>query len=135
MLKEILKEKGISQSELAKAIDLSPQAVNLIVNGKKKADEKDLVKIADYLNVSVSDLSEVPAEDKEGGEDQAGADSQETAKEAGFPIRIKSISKNRLIILHLRLAPGEIIEISKELYNHKLVKRCIELRLIEVVGS
>ena len=53
-LKEILKEKGISQRRLAKLAGYSQQYISAIVNNKTLVSIKALHRIAEVLNVPVS---------------------------------------------------------------------------------
>lgn len=55
-LKELLRERGISQSQLAEAVGVSNGAVSLWVAGKIQPKTSSLVKIAQYLNVPVTSL-------------------------------------------------------------------------------
>lgn len=47
---------GISQAELARRCDLSPQRLNNYILNKRPPDLRSLVKIADALNVTPDDL-------------------------------------------------------------------------------
>ena len=55
-LKKVLKEKGMQQNALAKAIDCSSQAVNNFCLGKNLPNAETLVSISQTLNVSIDDL-------------------------------------------------------------------------------
>lgn len=55
-LKEIIKEKGIKQKELAKTLGLTPTGFNLIVNNKTTPSIETLERIASILDVSFSAL-------------------------------------------------------------------------------
>lgn len=55
-IKEVLKDKGISQTWLAKQMGKSYPTINEYARNKRQPSLEDLYKIADILNVSVSDL-------------------------------------------------------------------------------
>ena len=54
-IKDILKIKGITQKELAKAIGKSEITISKYVNGEKPS-EQTIIKIAEFLNVQKEDL-------------------------------------------------------------------------------
>lgn len=55
-IKEVLKDKGISQTWLAEKMEKSYPTINEYARNKRQPSLEDLYKIADILNVSVSDL-------------------------------------------------------------------------------
>ena len=55
-IKEVLKDKGISQTWLAKQMGKSYPTINEYARNKRQPSLEDLYKIADILNVSVSYL-------------------------------------------------------------------------------
>ena len=55
-LKEIRKEKNISQEELAQTFKITQQAISAYENGSRDPDSEMLVKLADYFNVSTDYL-------------------------------------------------------------------------------
>lgn len=55
-IKEVLKDKGISQTWLAKKVGKSYPAINDYARNKRKPSVEDLYKIADTLNVSITKL-------------------------------------------------------------------------------
>ena len=55
-IKEILKEKGISQTWLAEKTDKSYTTINEYARNKRQPSLEDLYKIADILDVNISDL-------------------------------------------------------------------------------
>ena len=55
-IKEVLKDKGISQTWLAKKMEKSYPTINEYARNKRQPSLEDLYKIAGILNVSVSDL-------------------------------------------------------------------------------
>ena len=55
-IKEVLKEKNVSQIELAEKLDISKVGINKIVNGNPTAET--LQKIAEVLDVDIRDLFE-----------------------------------------------------------------------------
>lgn len=61
-LKELRKEKQITQSEIAKFIGISQNSYSYWENGKVKIDNESIIKLANYFNVSVDYLlgREVP---------------------------------------------------------------------------
>lgn len=59
-LKQILKDRGISQAELARRVGVSSQAVSKWVNRKGLPDVVMLVKISNALAVSVAELIDFP---------------------------------------------------------------------------
>ncbi len=59
-IKEILKEKGIQVSELATLIELSPQNLSKLINEKTKPSIDTFERIADALNVHITELFDRP---------------------------------------------------------------------------
>lgn len=57
-LKEILREKNVTQRELAKRLDITPQSVNDWCKGKSMPRMRKIDKICHCLNVTRSDLLE-----------------------------------------------------------------------------
>ncbi len=55
-IKEVLKEKGITQTWLAKQTDKSYNTVNEYVRNKRQPSLEDLYQIAEILKVSAKDL-------------------------------------------------------------------------------
>ena len=55
-LKEIIKEKGVKQKELAESLGLTPTGFNLIVNNKTTPSIETLERIASLLEVQFSAL-------------------------------------------------------------------------------
>jgi putative transcriptional regulator len=55
-IKEVLKEKGISQTWLAEKMGKSYPTINEYARNKRQPSLEDLYKIADILNVSVAEL-------------------------------------------------------------------------------
>jgi putative transcriptional regulator len=55
-IKEVLKDKGISQTWLAEKMEKSYPTINEYARNKRQPSLEDLYKIANILNVSVSDL-------------------------------------------------------------------------------
>lgn len=55
-IKEALKEKGISQTWLAKQMDKSYNTINEYARNKRQPSLEDLYQIAEILNVSAKDL-------------------------------------------------------------------------------
>lgn len=55
-LKSLIIEKGILQKDLAKKLKLSPQTLNLYINGKREPSIDTLKALAESLNVSVNYL-------------------------------------------------------------------------------
>lgn len=55
-LVELRKEKGLTQEELAKALNISRSALSLYEIGKRDPDTETLKKIAEYFNVSIDYL-------------------------------------------------------------------------------
>lgn len=56
-LKNILKEKGIEQQDLAIKIGISPSSISQWISCQKYPRINTILKIADYLNVSYDDLT------------------------------------------------------------------------------
>ena len=61
-IKEICEEKGISVTELGRMIGLSKSSIHTIINNNNPTIET-LEKIADALEVEVTDLLDKPEED------------------------------------------------------------------------
>lgn len=57
-LKELRKEKGISQVKLAMDLYVNQNTISRYENGEREAGYDMLIKIADYFNVSVDYLLE-----------------------------------------------------------------------------
>ncbi len=57
-LKELRKQKGISQLKLAMDLSMNQNTISRYENGGREADYKTLIKIADYFNVSIDYLLE-----------------------------------------------------------------------------
>lgn len=55
-IKEILKEKGMQVGRLAELINLSPQNLSKLINGKTKPSIETYEKIANALNIEFVDL-------------------------------------------------------------------------------
>lgn len=55
-IKEILDERGIKQTWLTEKLDKSYNTVNSYVQNRRQPSIEDLYKIAEILNVSVTDL-------------------------------------------------------------------------------
>lgn len=54
--KELRKDSGLTQGELAKAINISRSAVAMYEQGNREPDFETLEKIADYFNVRMAEL-------------------------------------------------------------------------------
>lgn len=57
-LKELRKEKNISQLKLAMDLSMNQNTISRYETGEREADYKTLIKIADYFNVSIDYLLE-----------------------------------------------------------------------------
>ena len=57
-LKELRKEKYISQLKLALDLSMNQNTISRYETGEREADYKTLIKIADYFNVSIDYLLE-----------------------------------------------------------------------------
>ena len=55
-LKELRKEKGISQLKLAMDLSMNQNTISRYETEERKADYETLIKIADYFNVSIDYL-------------------------------------------------------------------------------
>ncbi|WP_167343162.1 helix-turn-helix domain-containing protein [Nonlabens sp. SY33080] len=55
-IKDVLKEKGISQTWLAEKMDKSYPTINEYARNKRQPSLEDLFKIAEILSVDVKDL-------------------------------------------------------------------------------
>lgn len=56
-LREIRKQRGVTQFELGKFIDLHPQRISELENGKGDIKFQQAIKAAQFLNVSLDDLA------------------------------------------------------------------------------
>lgn len=63
-IKTILKEKGVTQKDLASQVDITENALSMIINGKRQPRFELLITIAEALDVDIRDLFEPT---KEGG--------------------------------------------------------------------
>ena len=57
-LKQLRKERGISQLKLAMELSMSQNSVSRYENGVREADYATLIKLADYFDVSIDYLLE-----------------------------------------------------------------------------
>lgn len=57
-LKELRKEKGISQLKLALDLSANQNTISRYETGEREADYEMLIKLADYFNVSIDYLLE-----------------------------------------------------------------------------
>ena len=57
-LKELRKEKNISQLKLALDLSMNQNTISRYETGEREADYKTSIKIADYFNVSIDYLLE-----------------------------------------------------------------------------
>lgn len=57
-LKELRKQKGISQLKLAMDLSMNQNTISRYETGEREADYKTLIKIADYFKVSIDYLLE-----------------------------------------------------------------------------
>lgn len=57
-LKELRKERKISQIKLAIDLDMNQNSISRYENGERQADYETLIKFADYFNVSIDYLLE-----------------------------------------------------------------------------
>ena len=55
-IKKVLKDKGISQTWLAEKMDKSYPTINEYARNKRQPRIEDLYKIADILNINISEL-------------------------------------------------------------------------------
>ncbi len=55
-LKELRKQKGISQLKLAMDLSMNQNSISRYENGIREADYSTLIKIADYFDVSIDYL-------------------------------------------------------------------------------
>ncbi len=59
-IKEIRKDKGITAREIAEYINVAESTMSLYENGKREPDFNTLLKISEYLEVSVNELFGLP---------------------------------------------------------------------------
>jgi len=57
-LKELRKEKNITQLQLALALNMSQNTISRYETGERQAGYKELIAIAEYFNVSIDYLLE-----------------------------------------------------------------------------
>ena len=57
-LKELRKQKNVSQLKLAMHLQLNQNAISRYETGQREADYATLIKIADYFDVSIDSLLE-----------------------------------------------------------------------------
>lgn len=57
-LKKLRKERGITQLQLALALNLNQNAISRYENGTREADYRTLILLADYFKVSIDYLLE-----------------------------------------------------------------------------
>lgn len=55
-LKELRKEKGITQLQLALELNMSQNTISRYETGERQAGYDELIRIADYFNVSIDFL-------------------------------------------------------------------------------
>lgn len=56
LIKELMKEKGISGKDLSQKMDITENSLSLIINGKRQPRYETLIQIADILQVDLRDL-------------------------------------------------------------------------------
>lgn len=56
-LKWVMDVRNVNQKQLAEVLGIARETVNSYVSGKRTPDLEKLVKIANYLNVSIDDLA------------------------------------------------------------------------------
>lgn len=56
-LREIRKQRGVTQFELSKFINVHPQRISEVEHGKGDIKFKQAIKAAQFLNVSLDDLA------------------------------------------------------------------------------
>ncbi|WP_188465783.1 helix-turn-helix domain-containing protein [Marivirga lumbricoides] len=56
LIKELMKEKGISGKDLSQKMDITENSLSLIINGKRQPRYETLIQIADILQVDIRDL-------------------------------------------------------------------------------
>lgn len=59
-IKEIRKDKGITAKEIAEYVNVAESTMSLYENGKREPDFNTLLKISEYLEVSVNELFGLP---------------------------------------------------------------------------
>ena len=57
-LKELRKNRGMSQLQLAMALDMNQNSISRYESGVREADYATLIRFADYFNVSIDYLLE-----------------------------------------------------------------------------
>ena len=57
-LKELRKERNVSQLKLAMDLNMNQNSISRYENGEREADYNTLIKLADYFNVSIDYLLE-----------------------------------------------------------------------------
>lgn len=57
-LRQLRKERGISQLKLAMDLDMSQNSISRYETGSHECDYETLIKLADYFNVSIDYLLE-----------------------------------------------------------------------------
>ena len=55
-LKRLLEDRGISQKQFAKDLNMAPSTIGNYIQNTREPDFKTLVEISNYFNVSVDDL-------------------------------------------------------------------------------
>jgi putative transcriptional regulator len=55
-IKEVLKEKGLYNRDLAKHLDKSETAISLWVNNRRQPSLEDLLHVAEFLNIDIREL-------------------------------------------------------------------------------
>jgi transcriptional regulator with XRE-family HTH domain len=56
-LREIRKEKGVTQFDLSKVIDVPPQRISEVEHGKRDLRFQEVVKAAQFLGVSLDEIA------------------------------------------------------------------------------
>lgn len=64
-LRKILRQRGITQRQLAEMSGVAQPSISLIVNGKRSPNWETACQIADALGVSLDDLRDDKDEDQE----------------------------------------------------------------------
>mgnify|MGYP003589724311 CR=1 FL=1 len=64
-LKEVLKEKGITSKDLALKVNITENALSMIINGKRQPRFELLIEISNVLDVDVRELFIPTKEDEQ----------------------------------------------------------------------
>lgn len=100
-IKELRKRYKLSQSDLAKKMDISRTAVSQIENGNRKICEEEIIKLAEIFNISTDILLSRAEEISYKIENQKEKKAEEKKQEYRISVPQKNINKLKQVLLYI----------------------------------